>query len=127
MAIRWILADQVFLFKRTVRQAALKHDMYATFMAKPHADEPGSSMHLHQSVLDSRTGKNIFRWQGWKILERFSYNHIGGSATLPRRGACPCVRTQCELLSSSGAGLRCADKCALGHRQSHGAIARPVI
>ena len=46
------LADQVFLFKRTVRQAALKHDMYATFMAKPHANEPGSSMHIHQSVLD---------------------------------------------------------------------------
>src|SRR4029453_15251815 len=46
------LADQVFLFKRTVRQAALKHDMYATFMAKPHATEPGSSMHIHQSVME---------------------------------------------------------------------------
>jgi hypothetical protein len=29
------LADQVFLFKRTIREAAMKHDMYATFMAKP--------------------------------------------------------------------------------------------
>ena len=29
------LADQVFLFKRTVREAALRHNMYATFMAKP--------------------------------------------------------------------------------------------
>ncbi|HBM12523.1 MAG TPA: hypothetical protein DD390_07485, partial [Rhodospirillaceae bacterium] len=28
------LADQVFLFKRLVRQAALRHDIYATFMAK---------------------------------------------------------------------------------------------
>ena len=43
-----------------VRQAALKHDMYATFMAKPHENEPGSSMHIHQSVLDSKTGKNVF-------------------------------------------------------------------
>ncbi|TIU89648.1 MAG: glutamine synthetase, partial [Mesorhizobium sp.] len=28
------LADQVFMFKRTIREAALKHEIYATFMAK---------------------------------------------------------------------------------------------
>jgi len=54
------LADQVFLFKRTVRRTALQHDMYATFMAKPMQKEPGSAMHLHQSVLDARSGDNIF-------------------------------------------------------------------
>jgi glutamine synthetase len=54
------LADQAFLFKRTLRQAALKHGIYATFMAKPMEDEPGSSMHLHQSVLDAKTGENLF-------------------------------------------------------------------
>jgi glutamine synthetase len=54
------LADQVFLFKRVVREAALKHGIYATFMAKPMEREPGSAMHLHQSVVDSKTGKNIF-------------------------------------------------------------------
>ncbi len=63
------LADQVFLFKRTVRQAALKHDMYATFMAKPHENEPGSSMHIHQSVMDVKTGKNIFAGQGRQALQ----------------------------------------------------------
>ncbi len=71
------LADQVFLFKRTVRQAALKHDMYATFMAKPHANEPGSSMHIHQSVLDMRTGRNIFAGKDGKPSKHF-LNHIGG-------------------------------------------------
>jgi glutamine synthetase len=54
------LADQVFTFKRTMREAALQNDIYATFMAKPMEDEPGSSMHIHQSVLDTATGKNIF-------------------------------------------------------------------
>jgi glutamine synthetase len=54
------LADKVFFFKRTLREAALKHDMYATFMAKPMAGEPGSAMHVHQSVTDAKTGKNIF-------------------------------------------------------------------
>ncbi len=54
------LADQVFLFKRVVREAALKHGNYATFMAKPMAGEPGSALHIHQSIVDVKTGKNIF-------------------------------------------------------------------
>ncbi|MTI08540.1 MULTISPECIES: glutamine synthetase family protein [Curvivirga] len=54
------LADQVFMFKRTVRQAAFKHNIYATFMAKPYHNEPGSSMHIHQSIVDAETGENIF-------------------------------------------------------------------
>ncbi|MBM1556464.1 glutamine synthetase [Sulfitobacter mediterraneus] len=54
------LADEVFYFKRLIREAALRHDCYATFMAKPIEDEPGSAMHIHHSVLDSKTGKNIF-------------------------------------------------------------------
>ena len=54
------LADQVFLFKRTVRQAALHHDHHATFMARPYDDQPGSAMHMHQSVFDMKTNKNIF-------------------------------------------------------------------
>jgi len=54
------LADQVFMFKRTIREAALRHDCYATFMAKPMESEPGSAMHIHQSVVDVNTGKNVF-------------------------------------------------------------------
>ncbi|MFM2075639.1 MAG: Gamma-glutamylputrescine synthetase PuuA [Pseudomonadota bacterium] len=54
------LADRVFLFKRTVRETALRHGIFATFMAKPMEAEPGSAMHIHQSILDSHTGQNIF-------------------------------------------------------------------
>ena len=54
------LADQVFVFKRTVRETAQKHGMYATFMAKPMQREPGSALHLHQSILNKETGENIF-------------------------------------------------------------------
>jgi len=54
------LADQVFLFKRIAREAALKHGIYATFMAKPMRGEPGSALHLHQSVVDAATGRNLF-------------------------------------------------------------------
>jgi glutamine synthetase len=54
------LADQVLLFKRTVRQTALRHKVYATFMAKPMQNQPGSSMHVHQSLSDVATGANVF-------------------------------------------------------------------
>ena len=54
------LADQVLLFKRTMRECALRHGIYATFLAKPMENEPGSSMHIHQSMLDMKTGKNVF-------------------------------------------------------------------
>jgi glutamine synthetase len=54
------LADQVFLFKRTVRETAMRHNVYATFMAKPMAGEPGSSMHWHVSLIDESSGSNTF-------------------------------------------------------------------
>jgi glutamine synthetase len=73
-----VLADQVFLFKRTIREAALRHDMYATFMAKPMEREPGSAMHIHQSVNDIKTGANIFSdGNGDPTPEFFAF--IGGS------------------------------------------------
>ena len=70
------LADEVFMFKRTVREAALRHDMYATFMAKPIAGEPGSAMHIHQSVVD-KDGRNIFSNPDGTASKEF-YWFIGG-------------------------------------------------
>jgi glutamine synthetase len=70
------LADEVFFFKRTVREAAMRHDMYATFMAKPIAGEPGSAMHIHQSIVD-KSGKNIFSKADGSPSDAF-YHYIGG-------------------------------------------------
>jgi glutamine synthetase len=71
------IADEVFFFKRTIREAALRHEMYATFMAKPMANEPGSAMHVHQSVLSKQTGKNIFSNEDGSPSKEF-YWYIGG-------------------------------------------------
>ncbi|MYM33769.1 glutamine synthetase [Duganella sp. FT94W] len=71
------LADNVFYFKRTLREAALKHHMYATFMAKPMGGEPGSAMHVHQSVSDAVTGRNIFTLADGSPSPRFRH-YIGG-------------------------------------------------
>jgi glutamine synthetase len=71
------LADQAFLFKRTAREAALRHKMYATFMAKPMAREPGSAMHIHQSVVDAKTGQNVFSAADGSPTSLF-FAHIAG-------------------------------------------------
>jgi glutamine synthetase len=71
------LADQVFLLKRTIREAAQAHEIYATFMAKPIANEPGSAMHIHQSVLAADTGRNIFTDAEGKPTKAF-FRFIGG-------------------------------------------------
>lgn len=71
------LADQVFTFKRTMRETALRHNVYATFMSKPMQSEPGSAMHIHQSIVDSGTGKNIFVDQNGNENDRFRH-YIGG-------------------------------------------------
>lgn len=55
-----VLADEIFFFKRLIREAALRHNCYATFMAKPIEGEPGSAMHIHHSVVSTETGSNIF-------------------------------------------------------------------
>ena len=71
------LADQVFMFKRTIREAALKHNIYATFMAKPIQGQPGSAMHIHQSIIDKKTGRNIFTAPDGAESEDF-FHFIGG-------------------------------------------------
>ena len=70
----------MFFFKRTIREAALKNGVFATFMAKPMRDEPGSAMHIHQSVVDAKTGRNIFSNEDGSPSMAF-YHFIGGSQT----------------------------------------------
>ncbi len=74
------LADQAFLFKRTIREAAMRHNMYATFMAKPIQEQPASAMHIHQSLIDIKTGKNAFSDEGGAPTELF-YQFIAGQHT----------------------------------------------
>ncbi len=71
------LADEVFYFKRLIREAALRHNCFATFMAKPIADEPGSAMHIHHSVIDIETGENMFSGPQGGVTDAF-YHFIAG-------------------------------------------------
>lgn len=75
------LADESMLFKRIVRQVAIEHGVYATFMAKPMSDQPGSAMHIHQSVLEIETGRNIFSTANGRDSALFR-SYIAGLARL---------------------------------------------
>ncbi|MCH8071897.1 MAG: glutamine synthetase [Proteobacteria bacterium] len=70
------LADQVFLFKRTVKEAAIAHEMHATFLARPISAEAGSALHIHQSIVDEN-GTNIFSRDDGEASDLFM-SYIGG-------------------------------------------------
>lgn len=77
------LADEIFFFKRLIREAALRHNCYATFMAKPIQDEPGSAMHVHHSVIDTTSGKNVFSNEDGSESRRFGHFISGLQRHLP--------------------------------------------
>jgi glutamine synthetase len=56
----------------------MRHGIYATFLAKPMENEPGSSMHIHQSLLDRRTGKNVFALAKGGGHSQVFLNYLGG-------------------------------------------------
>ena len=53
------MADAVMTYKLVVKEIALKHGVYASFMPKPIDDQPGNGMHVHQSLFDL-DGNNAF-------------------------------------------------------------------
>ena len=53
-------ADKAILFKTFTKSFFQKRDKIATFMAKWSMDYPGQSGHCHQSLLDTKTGTNVF-------------------------------------------------------------------
>ena len=54
------MADKTVLIKNTIKEIARKHGLYASFMAKPWAEESGSGFHVHQSLWDLELNNNIF-------------------------------------------------------------------
>lgn len=53
-----LAADDVVLLRRLVAGVARKHQLKASFMAKPFVEWPGNGMHVHVSM--ERKGSNIF-------------------------------------------------------------------
>ncbi len=71
------MADHSFQFKRIMKWAAVHHGLYASFMAKPYPGDFGNAMHIHQSVVDAKTGLNVFADEDGNNTELFGA-HIAG-------------------------------------------------
>ena len=72
-----LLADQTLLFKHLLKEVGLNHGLNVVCMAKPLAHTPGSSMHIHQSVVEQGSGRNIFTAEDGQPTPAFSH-FIGG-------------------------------------------------
>ncbi len=76
-----LACDHAVLLKRVVKAAARKHGFIACFMAKPFAEDSGSGLHIHMSLVD-KNGKNYYS-QGKENLASPPYsarlrNAVGG-------------------------------------------------
>lgn len=53
-------ADQTFTFKYICKEFALQNNLHLTFMSRPTTDGGGSGYHIHLSLNDQKTQKNLF-------------------------------------------------------------------
>ncbi|MHA7777985.1 glutamine synthetase family protein [Roseibium sp. M-1] len=79
-------ADLVALLRSTVKQFAKRNGMAATFMAKPGLPNVFSSgWHLHQSLIERKTGRNVFS-SDTEVLSDTGRHFIGGILNHVRAG-----------------------------------------
>lgn len=73
-------ADRVILYKLAVKTIAEKHETTATFMPKPFWGINGSGCHVHQSLTELETGRNIFMDEDAEHgLSETARHYIGGT------------------------------------------------
>ncbi|MFT3926839.1 MAG: type III glutamate--ammonia ligase [Myxococcales bacterium] len=74
-----VTADRHAFFKYMVKTLAESHGLRATFMPKPFAHQTGNGCHVHVSMWDAETRKNVFHdAQGELGLSKLAYEFMGG-------------------------------------------------
>lgn len=76
-------ADDAMLFKRVVKGMARKHNLAASFMAKPYAERAGNGLHVHFSLVDEK-GHNIFDDGSEKGSDQLLHAIAGLLDTMPQ-------------------------------------------
>ena len=73
-------ADNLLLFRTATRQICRRMGHFATFMCRPGLRGYYSSgWHLHQSVIDANSGRNLFMPEGaGEVLSPLGHNFVGG-------------------------------------------------
>ena len=70
-------ADNIMTFRTVVKEVALEQGVFASFMPKPLADQPGSGMHTHLSLFEG--DRNAFHEAGAPLeLSKVARSFIAG-------------------------------------------------
>ena len=82
-------ADTMVLFRSAVKQICRRHGLHATFMCRPRIPNVMSSgWHLHQSLVDRKSGANAFMPQRpGELLSDVGRHFLGGLLQHARAGA----------------------------------------
>jgi len=72
-------ADSMVLFRAAVKQIARRHGLLASFMCRPaFANVMSSGWHLHQSLVEAKTGRNAFAFDHPDVLSTVGKYYLGG-------------------------------------------------
>ena len=97
------IADKVLTLKYCAKKIAQMHNLHATFMPKPVMGKPGSGMHVHQSLFDTKAKTNAFYDKDSKYnLSKIAYNFIAGQIKHIKAMCailCPTVNSYKRLVS----------------------------
>ncbi|MHC4424175.1 MAG: type I glutamate--ammonia ligase [Planctomycetota bacterium] len=73
------IADKVLTLKYCAKKISQMHNLHATFMPKPVMGKPGSGMHVHQSLFDTKAKTNAFYDKDHEYnLSKVAFNFIAG-------------------------------------------------
>ncbi|MEX1272226.1 MAG: glutamine synthetase family protein, partial [Acidimicrobiia bacterium] len=76
------MADNIMSFRLTVKEVALEHGIYATFMPKPLEAHDGSGMHFHMSLFED--DRNVFAGDDGVGLSKTGEQFVAGLLTHAR-------------------------------------------
>jgi len=97
------IADKVLTLKYCAKKIAQMHNLHATFMPKPVMGKPGSGMHVHQSLFDTKAKANAFYNENHKYnLSKVAFNFIAGQIKHIKAMCailCPTVNSYKRLVS----------------------------
>lgn len=72
-------ADAALLIKSAIKQICARHGYHATFMCKPAINGFfASGWHMHQSLVDNHTGKNLFIPSEGEVMSPLGRHYAGG-------------------------------------------------
>ena len=72
-------ADNMVLFRSMVKQVCARQGLHATFMCRPKfSDALASGWHLHQSLVDIKTGENLFMPKEGEQISKLGEQWIAG-------------------------------------------------